>query len=317
MQTKELTKGALLAALTALFSLSYIYLPVVSFFGMFAGVCAAAILLTCMDSMKVSVISLAVSLILTAMFSDIQTMLFSCFLMIVFPGFSIGMCLRKKKSFSAVIMVGSIAYFLAIAGTFLLAKQLYGIDLVSEFRSVMEQTIQELVSVSESVPELAHENEAEKLVSILPELAETMTMMIPSVLLLASAFLSFCSTLLIRAVLRRIMPSFSYLPSFSQLHVPKMFAYGYLGLTVAEMLLSQNRSLYFLCYNVSTVLSGILFIGGISLIKSVINKIKLPDGISLLIFCLIVPFMFFFFQLISLVGLIDAFWDFRKPKILQ
>ena len=106
MKTKELTKGALLAALTALFALSFIYLPLFSFMGMFFGVCTVTVMLTYVDSFKVSITALAVSMLLTAMFSDIQTMLFSGVLMIVLPGTVIGSCFRGKKPFFVMMIWG-------------------------------------------------------------------------------------------------------------------------------------------------------------------------------------------------------------------
>ncbi|MBE7042577.1 MAG: DUF2232 domain-containing protein [Ruminococcaceae bacterium] len=317
MQTKELTKGALLAALTALFALSFIYLPLFSVFGMFLGVCTVAVLLTYVQSVKISVVALVVSMILTAMFSNLQTMLFSGFLMIVLPGTAIGVCFRKQTSFAVMIIVGSMAYLFAMIGTFMLSKWLYGMDLIAEFQTILEQTMKEWISVMESVPELADSKGADEMLRLLPSLMNTMTMMIPSAFLLASGILSLGCVLLSRSVLCRLKQSFSYLPSFSQIHVSKTFAYGYLILMVAQILLAQNSSVYFMLYNVSALLSGVLFIGGLSLIKYFINKTKMPKGVSLLVFCIILPFVFLLFQIISLVGMIDALWDFRTPKSFQ
>ena len=316
MKTKELTKGALLAALTALFALSFIYLPLFSFMGMFFGVCTVTVMLTYVDSFKVSITALAVSMLLTALFSDIQTMLFSGVLMIVLPGTVIGSCFRGKKPFSVMMIWGGIAYLLAFLGTFLLSKMLYGIDMIEEFKSMAEQSTQMLVSVIESSPEFSDQEAADLFMRTLPTVTNTMILTIPSAFIIVAGLLTLCSVLLSRGVLCRLKKSFSYLPSFSQLHVPKTIAWGYVILMVAEWMAAGNRSFYFLIYNVNLVISFILLVGGISLIKYLINKIGAPKSISLLLLCLILPFAVFLYQIIVLLGMIDAMWDFRKPRIL-
>ncbi len=316
MKTKELTKGALLAALTALFALSFIYLPFLSFFGMFLGVCTVVVLLNYVNSVKLSVTALAVSMILTALLSDIQATLFSGVLMIVLPGTVIGICFRKKQPFSTMMIVGGLTYLAAVAGTFLLSKMLYGIDMIEELKSIMEQSMQMLVSTIEATPELSDQETTEQFVKAIPTVINTMLLTIPSGFIMAAGFLTLCSVLLSRGVLCRLKKAFSYLPSFSQLHVPKTIAWGYVILTIAELMITGNRSLYFLIYNVNLVISSILLVGGISLIKYLINKIGAPKSISLLLLCLILPFAAFLYQIIVLLGMIDAMWDFRKPKIL-
>ncbi len=316
MKTKELTKGALLAALIALFALSFIYLPLFSFMGMFLGVCAVTVLLTYVQSFKVSLTALAVSMLLTAMFSNVQTMLFSGVLMIVLPGTVIGSCFRVKKPFSVMMIWGGMAYLLAFVGTVLLSKMLYGLDMIEEIQSMAEQSMKMLVSVIESSPELSNRQTADQVMNILPTLTNTLILTIPSALIMGSGFFALCSILLSRGVLCRLKKSFSYLPSFSQLHVPKTIAWGYIILTIGELMARRNQSLYFLIYNVNLVISCILLVGGISLIKYLINKSGVPKSISLFLLCLILPFAIFLYQIIVLLGLIDAIRDFRKPKIL-
>ncbi len=316
MQTKELTKGALLAALTALFALSFIYLPFLSFFGMFFGVCTVAVLLTYVKSVKVSVTALTVAMILTALFSDLVTMLFSGVLMIVLPGTVIGMCFRRKQPFSTMMISGGIAYLAAIMGTFLLSKLVYGIDFAKEFQTIMEQTMQQFVSMIEASPQLANGEAAEQLIKMIPALTNTMMLTIPSAMMITAGFLTLCNVLLSRGVLCRLRDSACSLPSFSQLHVPKTIAWGYVILTIVEMMAMKNRSLYFLLYNVELVLSSILLVGGISLIKFLINKMGAPKIVSGLLLLVLLPFSVLLYQIIVLLGLIDAFWDFRKPKSL-
>lgn len=315
MKTTDLTKGALLAALTALFALSFIYLPLFSVFGMFFGVCTVVILVTHISSVKISVTALAVSLILVALLSDFQNMIFSGLLMIVLPGAVLGIGVRNRQSMGALMIMGSISYLIAIAGTILFSKFVYGIDFVQQLRETMEQTVPRFISAMESVPELSNSEGAKETLRALPSLVEQTILMIPSALMIAAAFLSLCSILLTGSVLRKLQKGQGLeLPTFSQLHLPKSIAYGYFGLMIAGMFFARYSSLYYMIVNVTSVLSSLLLIGGISLIKYLINKIQAPKGVSFLILLILLPFVLVLSQPITLLGALDAFWDFRAVK---
>lgn len=313
MQTKDLTKGALLAALTALFALSFIYLPLFSVFGMFLGVCTVVILVTHISSLKVSVTALAVALILIAFLSDLQSMLFSGLLMIVFPGAVLGICFRNKQSMGTLMVAGSFAYLVAIAGTVLCSKLLYGLDFVQQLKEAMEQAAQSFVSAIEAVPELANEEGAKEMLKALPSLIQQSILMIPSALLTASAFLSLCSILLTGSVLKKLQKGqYTQLPTFSQLHLPKSIAYGYVALMIAGIISVSHPSLHYMITNAVAVISSLLLISGISLLKYLINKIQAPKGVSFLILLILLPFVLFLSQPITMAGLLDTFWDFRN-----
>ena len=80
------------------------------------------ILVTHISSVKISVTALAVSLILVALLSDFQNMIFSGLLMIVLPGAVLGIGVRNRQSMGALMIMGSISYLIAIAGTILFSK---------------------------------------------------------------------------------------------------------------------------------------------------------------------------------------------------
>lgn len=316
MKTSELTKAALLSALIALFALSFIYLPFFSFFGMFLGGCTVTILMVSVSSFKRIGIALAVALVLTALLSDAASMLYSGLLMVVLPGAVIGFCFRKKMQFQGIMLAGSLAYLAALMAGFMLSKAMFGMDLVGELKSMMEEVMQGMAAVMESVPELADQENAANFSQMLPNLVNTMMLMLPATLLMMAGIMSLGSALLSRGVLCRMGQPFSYLQSFSRLSAPKQISYGFLLLMLASLFM-KNSTVYFLICNVMIVLAMILFVCGLSLLKYWINMIGAPQGVCLLLFCIALPFLLFLFQVIVFLGAADALWDFRKLRVAR
>ena len=313
MKTGELTRAGVLSALIVLFILAFIYVPVVSYFGMFLGACAVAVLVVSVSSPKAIVLSLGVSMVLTALFSDVMTMLYSGALMVMLPGIALGICFRKKASFATLLLCGGLAYLVAMVLGFILMKVLYHTDMIAELKTMSEEFFRGMIKVMESMPELANQAEAEAFEQALPSLLDMVTMVLPGVFLIAAGMLSLGSVLLSRGVLRRMGTDVSYLPSFSCLTVSKQISYGYLLLMVASLFV-KNTSLYFMLYNVALVLSLILFVCGVSLLKYWINKTGVPKGVCLLLLCMVLPFLMLLFQFVVLLGAADTLWDFRRLR---
>ena len=313
MRTNELTKAGLIAAFIVLFALVFIYFPLFSFFGMFLGVCTVAVLVVSVASPKAIGIALAVSMLLTALFSDVLTMLYSGVLMIVLPGLATGICFRKKARFFTLLMTSALAYLAAIMIMFVLMKLLFQIDFVAEFKGMMEEALRQMTAVVESVPELSDQQGASALLQGLPQLLDTMTLMLPAAFLMTAGLLALGSIMLSGGVLRRMGLGVAHLPSFSYLIAPKQLSYCYLLLTLIGML-SNNTTIYFLLNNVTTILSMILFVCGSSLLKYGINKTGAPKGVCLLLFCMAMSFLLLLYQFVVFVGIADTLWDFRKLR---
>ncbi|HHV58028.1 MAG TPA: YybS family protein [Firmicutes bacterium] len=306
--TRSLVEAALLAALTVVFCLATIYLPVLGLVtGFFWPV--PIVLLGVRHDLRLAVLATLVAGLLVAMLAGPLTAL-SMFLGLGILGLVLGSSMRRRVPPLRAVALGGITLLGSLLLLFAFSLLVMGVNPFQTYLALYQDSVGGVLSFYRSLGV-----SGENLAQMEKMLEQTLTMMrylIPMALVVGSGFLSFVNFLLARAVLRRLGVAYPGFPPFATWRFPRSLAYGYIA-GIAALVAGQywkQEVFTHIGLNLQAIFQLLLLMEGLAVAWHFFEqgRVATPLRVLLVALALFTPLVG---QLLFLLGLFDLFFDFR------
>ena len=307
---KPLIEGGLLAALTTILSLASIYLPIIGMLLEFF--CAVPIVvLTARQGVKIGAVAVFVSTIMLFMFVG-PFLAIRITLSFGLCGLVLGQCLRlgfnAVKCFIPTLAVSFVAQLVSLG----MLIVFFGVDVVGENQQLIRESFDESFKIYESMgvdPEVIGYSKA-----AVESIIQLMTLLLPIILFFTALINAAGSYLLSKMVFRKLHMKFAEpLPPFKKWRFPLeilyVAAFAVIGIYWGET--RQFVILYYVSANALVLSILIGLVQGLSVFSYVAEKYKISK-ILYGIFCVLVCLNFMLMLIVSITGLFDIAFDYRK-----
>ena len=321
METKSLTEGALMAALTAILAMAGMFIPILEPVVMM--IWTLPVVVVCLRwGMRPGAVTMAaaglVILIITTPTYAVDMLLRSAG-----PALLIGYGFRRRWKSEATIFFTALAAFAGLAASYALTFALMGIGLDDMF-SVAPETIDEFVRMltEYGVMEWVQMPAAE-FAEYVASFFSTMKYLFPAILLVAGLITAFTNFVAANFVLGKLKVPLPPVTKPSDFRMPFPFIFGFIlgmGLTVVGGVFWPGTPLIAQAgQNVMIVFVALYFFQGMGLIFHFIGRAEPSARKFLKVMLIIVILMtfFYFFTVVGLVGVADALFDFRRMGLFN
>ncbi len=298
---KAFMEAALIAAITTIFAISTIYLPILSISIILIPV--PFMILAYRHGARYSILSFITFSLLIGILTELM---YTILLISIFGPMTIAMgyYIKRRKESYVVIGVGTIASILSIFIVFQFISYIGGISIIDEIAIVAENIINTQVDMLKTMN-----------VDVLSadEILNYLLMIVPGVLIIQSMFIALGNYYLTAAILKRFRSNDIDLPQFSTFRLPTNIVLGSFIIFTLSYLTRYIEGIYHvsLITNVTLLFIFLFFLQGISVISYLIKRTNTPKAIRILligIIFLISPLL----TAISFVGLVDSIVDVRR-----
>lgn len=311
-----LVEGALLAAAAVLLFLG-VQLPGI---GIVSGLlCPLPLLvLTYRHRWQESVSAAIIAAVLTFVFTGNILSVAVFLLQFGLLGIVLGEMFRRNYTFGKIVLIGS---FFSLGATFFMF--LLTMVLSGKFPAFLDQATFEKITepIMKRLQFLFSRSGNPEEINRLKVMGERMRTLIP---LLLPSFLAFSALFEVslnywvaRAILVRLGYRVRKMTPFSQWRVPESLVWGFIGGALLLLLLHRYRPLLIAGMNLTYFFSFIYLIQGVAILFYLTRRWRFPWYLKL-VGLLFVGFQFpFVFLMITILGIFDTWFDFRKLKRLS
>ncbi|GKW46148.1 YybS family protein [Planococcus sp. NCCP-2050] len=300
-QTRQLTQGAMMAAVfTVLLAIS-IYVPLLQIVSsLFLALPIAWY--SAKYGGKASALFTAVCLVLTFIIGGILSLPLA---LIHIPlGLVIGLSIYNRKSKLFMFMGSSIVILISLVVQYVASIALLGINVLEEFMTEMKSSFQQTSAIMENfgtLPEDYTENMNQLLLS--------MEILMPTWLVLGVFMATWVMLLLLLPVLKRLGIEVPAFPPFREMKLPKSVLWYYLIVIVVSVFteFQPGTMPYMILMNATLMLQFLLFLQGISFYHYYIKQEGWPKWVTVIVTILAIPLQSF----TSIVGIVDLGFDIR------
>ncbi|UJF26926.1 YybS family protein [Planococcus sp. 107-1] len=300
-QTRQLTQGAMMAAVfTVLLAIS-IYVPLLQIVSsLFLALPIAWY--SAKYGGKASALFTAVCLVLTFIIGGILSLPLA---LIHIPlGLVIGLSIYNRKSKLFMFMGSSIVILISLVVQYVASIALLGINVLEEFMTEMKNSFQQTSAIMENfgtLPEDYTENMNQLLLS--------MEILMPTWLVLGVFMATWVMLLLLLPVLKRLGIEVPAFPPFREMKLPKSVLWYYLIVIVVSVFteFQPGTMPYMILMNATLMLQFLLFLQGISFYHYYIKQEGWPKWVTVIVTILAIPLQSF----TSIVGIVDLGFDIR------
>lgn len=294
-------EAALIAAITTIFAISTIYLPILSISIILIPV--PFMILAYRHGAKYSILSFITFSLLIGILTELM---YTILLISIFGPMTIAMgyYVKRRKEPYVAIGVGTIASILSIFIVFQFISYIGGISILDEIAIVAEKVINTQVDMLKTMD-----------VDVLSadEILNYLLMIVPGLLIIQSMFIALGNYYLTAGMLNRFSSDDIDLPQFSTFRLPANIVLGSFIIFTLSYLTRYIEGIYHvsLITNVTLFFIFLFFLQGISVISYLIKRTNTPKAIRILllgIIFLISPLL----TAISFVGLVDSIVDVRR-----
>jgi len=296
-------EAALISAITSIFAISTIHLPILSILIILIPV--PFMVLAYRHGSRYSTLSFITFSLLTGSFTGIM---YTIFLISIFGPMTIimGYYIKRQRASYRVIGAGTIASILSILIIFQLTSYIGGFNIVDEIAFVAENIVSTQVEMLKTMD-----------VGVLSadEILNYLLMIVPGILIIQSMFIAIGNYYLTASILKRFSSKDVELPQFSTFILPTNIVLGSLIIFTLSYLTRYIEGIYHasLITNVTLLFIFLFFIQGISVISFLIKRTRTPKAIRILLIgmiFLISPLL----TAVSFIGLVDSIVDVRKLR---
>jgi len=311
INTRALVEAGKFSALTLIFALLSLVLPVFSF--VTVPLCAVpTVIVSVRHGFKYGILTAVVASFLVSVFVEPASAL-SLFFIILFLGLSQGIAIRKNYSIPAVVFVGLVGAAIAVILITILAYYLSGVNLFYEQIKIFKESIaaqeQLVLRYGLNKEDIAAQQR------LLNQIVDSFSRIMPAVVVMISGWLSSLCGFISYQVLRRLGFKLSKVVNFKKLQMPWFFSWGYLiGLAASLFYKSfggYSEVILTVGMNLLLVFGIIFFIQGLAVAFYFFEKYKLSFGGKMLFFIFAV-FIQIMFQGLTWLGLFDTWFNYRK-----
>jgi len=296
-------EAALISAITSIFAISTIHLPILSILIILIPV--PFMVLAYRHGSRYSTLSFITFSLLTGSFTGIM---YTIFLISIFGPmtFIMGYYIKRQRESYLVIGAGTIASILSILIIFQLTSYIGGFNIVDEIAFVAENIVSTQVEMLKTMD-----------VGVLSadEILNYLLMIVPGILIIQSVFVAIGNYYLTASILKRFSSKDVELPQFSTFILPTNIVLGSFIIFTLSYLTRYIQGIYHasLITNVTLLFIFLFFIQGISVISFLIKRTRTPKAIRILLIgmiFLISPLL----TAVSFIGLVDSIIDVRKLR---
>jgi len=296
-------EAALISAITSIFAISTIHLPILSILIILIPV--PFMVLAHRHGSRYSTLSFITFSLLTGSFTGIM---YTIFLISIFGPMTIimGYYIKRQRESYLVIGAGTIASILSILIIFQLTSYIGGFNIVDEIAFVAENIVSTQVEMLKTMD-----------VGVLSadEILNYLLMIVPGILIIQSVFVAIGNYYLTASILKRFSSKDVELPQFSTFILPTNIVLGSFIIFTLSYLTRYIEGIYHdsLIINITLLFIFLFFIQGISVISFLIKRTRTPKAIRILLIgmiFLISPLL----TAVSFIGLVDSIVDVRKLR---
>ena len=312
--------GAMMTALTVIFMLLTIYVPVFSYVGMFlTGIPLAALYIR--DGLTTAICATVCSvLIMFAVTGEIFTVLVFAFMYAV-PGLVAGICIKKRYNFFYSIIYTAAAF---------LAGLIFELFLVNLFLGGVENMLNELFKgvqlvLEESMRIIAENNSALDVKAAAKTLIDTFSyvakMYFPSILIVSSLLFAYIMYSIASVILKKLKLCSVVTIPFYMLRAPKSMSTAAILLYIAGIFMNPESMVSAAFYNIIFVLYAFLAFCGFSFIdfkfKNVVKKGFLRALIYIVLFIFGGMIATLVIRICIILGILDSSLNFRRISAID
>lgn len=318
-KTRQLTEGAIMAVITAVFALIGTFIPLISTLTVMV-VTAPIIFVIVRNNFSTGVLSTIVAGFLVGIIAGPITALFF-YIQFMFLALAYGYLFKKKASVAKILSTGTLVSVIATVIVFLLVMavgQLSFEDQKEVFDEAMERVI---VQYEEAglFKDLENQGYSQDDIRVmLDNMIKFITNIIPILIIIASALTAILNFIFARLLLKKFHHKVPPFPKFTEWRMPWNFIWGFI-LAWAILLLGEYISsswVLIIGQNILIAYGVGFFIMGLSTM-AYIFKYSEVSPVMRIAFVFIIFFLLQSIVVITaIVGLIDMLFDTRK-KIAQ
>lgn len=263
------------------------------------------------DGLSEGITNMVVTIIIISIVESLNTGIFLAISFIPFT-IMISTLIKKRKGSTKILGFSSIVFFISIL-TMLIITKILGVDVVKYietiFRDLLDSQLKSYKNLGLSNYEFFRMREA------LEDAYKHVLLIIPSIFLILSLFVSYINYWLSGIILGRLNIQIVNIPRFSKFSLPKNIMPGSLLMFGITFLIGKLGFSYYeaVFINIGVLLMIGFFIQGVSVVDYILNKLRFN-----LIFKIIFYITFVFNQslisIITMIGLIDLIFDLRKIR---
>ncbi|WP_409303529.1 YybS family protein [Peribacillus sp. SCS-155] len=304
---RKITEGAVLLALFSIMLLMAFYLP---FLGaiLFFFLPVPFILISSKYEASWSFGFLFIALILSAILSTVFSLPMT--LITGLTGITIGYMLRKEKPAVTVFMSSFLVLLAGIIAVYGLSIWLFQMNFIEQAIEMFKKSVAQAADFAAALGQAADD----KVIKQLLEAADMIEVLLPSILVLTSAFMLFLFLLAAHPFVKRFSDKKIAWPRFKDIQLPKSLLWYYLITMLATYMLMPEKSsfLYMVIGNLLAILQVLMLLQGYSLIFFLSHIKKWPRGvpIAILVITLILPSPLFQ-SIIRILGIVDLGFPLR------
>lgn len=307
--TRSLVEAAFLAALTVVFCLATIYLPVLGLFTSFFWP-VPIVLLGVRHDLRLSILATVVAGIIVAILAGPLTAI-SMFLGLGVLGLVLGTAMQRRVTPVKVVGLGAIALLLSMILLFALSLFVMGINPLESYLSLYQDSLESTVNLYRRMG-----ISGDALKQMEDTLAKSMAMMrylLPMAMVVGSLVLAFLNFGLSRLILARLGVNYPGFPPFASWRLPRSTAVGYLAGVLFLVLgdYTGQEVLKHIGINVQSIFQLVLILHGLAVAWYYMENYGIHKGLRILITVLTL-FIPLFGQILFFIGLFDLFLDFRR-----
>lgn len=311
--TKAIVEGAIFAALTALIGIIAYYIPVLTIFALFWAV--PTIIIGYRNGLGVSAAATIIGAILVSIFTSPIVGL-KLFITYGIPGIAMGYMFNKKYSPIVIILASGIVFGVCNGVGYILEFMLSGVNIIegmnkifNEARTAMQSQYDQIRSnyINMGIP-------ADQIDKAMPSIDNMLFMIravIPSVLLMGGVLVSFINFKVTRIVLKRAGHDIQNVKDFAYWTLPRSFASGMLVIVVLGYIGNYLKipNIGTVMYNIYSIMMIAFGVTGLSIAYFYLKKRGIKKG--LIVILLVIAWISVYY-LLSIVGMFDIAFNFRK-----
>lgn len=303
-KSRVLAEGAVITAVYAVLLLITIYVPLLSMITILV-LTVPFTLFIIRHGLKSSYAFLGVSVILTLLIGGLYAL--PLIIATGSVGVVLGILYRKKKSFFAILLGGSLTYLINFVLFYIFSIVFFQLDPMDIVKDSFDQSL----NMTEQLYQYMGQDPSKEIKRI-EETLQIIVYLIPTALVIGSCLFAAVTQLITSAVLKRFKYDVAVWVPFREWMLPKSFLWYYLGTIILMMTNPKVGSgLFIAVWNLFYILEFTLLIQGISFIFYFFWKKGKPKTVPILItiFSFLIPILLY---PVRFLGIIDLGFDLRK-----
>lgn len=308
-KTSSLTEAAMICGMLVLMSMvSFYVFPFIDF--LFP---LPAIILGKRRGYKYSALSLVSASLIIMMLLGLP-MGFMYLFMYTPIAIAMSYLINKDKKPSTVILGGAVVMLISLILVLFVIDIFTGIKITEQITSMFEQSLNMQKNIMNSVG--ANEEQLKLLTETYSNLAESIVLLLPAMLMTLSLLMSVVNYFVAQRVASRFKIAIIPLRDLSMFYLPKNFIFGIGFLMILAYILSMMKfaNMEIILINIVMIGRIALIVQGLALTKFYLIKNNVNNFLRVIVFFVII-FIPLFSNIVTMLAVIDLIIDFRKLRL--